>query len=252
MKVNLIKIVFIVAITLTIAINLLADIIPINGLSTKYISDSFNVYFVPAGFTFAIWGFIYLGLILLGLYQLKSNQYNKLFKKLLLAFLIGCIANSAWIILWHYLQINISIIVMVILLISLIVNYRQIENDKIKKDNLFNLCIKLPISLYLGWITVATIANATVVLFNIGFTGSPIPPQIWSTLLIVIAGILGSLFILNKRDIIYSIVILWSTFGIAYKFSSEISIVSGVIITWIMILFSILIIFYKDKILNKR
>ena len=225
----------------------MADIIPFNGLSTKYISDSFNVYFVPAGFTFTIWGIIYLGLILFGIYQLRSNKYSELFRKMLPAFLIGCIANSVWIILWHYLQINISIVVMLILLVSLIVNYLQIEKEKVKKDNLFNWCVKYPISLYLGWISVATIANVTVVLFNNGFDGFNIPSQVWSMLLILVSGVLGSVFILRKRDIIYSIVILWSTFGIAYKFITESLILVGVIVAWVIILSSMLIAFYKNR-----
>jgi hypothetical protein len=57
------------AVVVTIAINLLADIIPINNISTAAVSDSFQIFFVPAGYVFAIWGLIYIGLIAYGLYQ---------------------------------------------------------------------------------------------------------------------------------------------------------------------------------------
>jgi len=47
----------------------LANALPLNGQTTGEISDRFQVYFVPAGYVFAIWFVIYLGLIAFAVYQ---------------------------------------------------------------------------------------------------------------------------------------------------------------------------------------
>ena len=46
----------------TVAINGAANALPINGQTTAEISDRFRVFVIPAGYVFAIWGLIYLGL----------------------------------------------------------------------------------------------------------------------------------------------------------------------------------------------
>ena len=64
MKINVRQIMVILTTILTITVNGLANALPINGLGTGEISDRFNVYFVPAGYVFSIWGIIYIGIIL--------------------------------------------------------------------------------------------------------------------------------------------------------------------------------------------
>jgi len=44
----------VVAALMTIAINGLANALPLNGQTTGEISDRFRVYFVPAGYVFSI------------------------------------------------------------------------------------------------------------------------------------------------------------------------------------------------------
>ncbi len=69
MKNTLRQIAVIVVILATITINILANALPINGMNTGQVSDSFSVYFVPAGYVFSIWGIIYIGLIAYAIYQ---------------------------------------------------------------------------------------------------------------------------------------------------------------------------------------
>ncbi len=52
-----------------VTVNVLANALPINGQNTGDISDRFAIYFVPAGWVFAIWLPIYLGLGAYAIYQ---------------------------------------------------------------------------------------------------------------------------------------------------------------------------------------
>ena len=80
----------------TVIINALANIVPFNGQTTGEISDSFPVYFVPAGYVFSIWSVIYLGLLAYAVYQgLPSQRTDPLLRALRWPFVVGCIAIRA-------------------------------------------------------------------------------------------------------------------------------------------------------------
>ncbi|MCO5183725.1 MAG: tryptophan-rich sensory protein [Anaerolineae bacterium] len=95
----------IIALGATITINALANIVPINGLNTGQISDSFDVYFVPAGYVFSIWGLIYLALAGYAIYQaLPAQRNNERLRSIDGLFIASSFFNSAWIFAWHYQQ----------------------------------------------------------------------------------------------------------------------------------------------------
>src|SRR5512135_773426 len=104
MKISFRQIMVVLTILVTIAINLLADALPINGVTTAQVSDSFHVYFVPAGYVFAIWGIVYIGLIAYAIYQaLPAQRENPRLRSISWWVVLGGLANCAWIYLWHYL-----------------------------------------------------------------------------------------------------------------------------------------------------
>ncbi len=114
------QILIVLAVVATIVINGLANALPLNGLQTGQISDSFPVYFVPAGYVFAIWGLIYLGLLAYAVFQaLPSQRENARLRSIGGLFLIGSVANIAWIFLWHYLQFPLTLLAMLVLLVTL-------------------------------------------------------------------------------------------------------------------------------------
>ena len=107
----------IVTILATIVVNGLANALPINGLNTGQISDRFQVYFVPAGYVFSIWGLIYLGLIAFAIFQaLPSQRENPRLRETGWWIALGGLANIAWIFLWHYEQFPLTLIAMLVLL----------------------------------------------------------------------------------------------------------------------------------------
>src|SRR5512140_3594098 len=124
MKNTVRQILVVLTILATIVINILADALPINGLNTGQISDSFHVFFVPAGYVFSIWGIIYIGLIAYAIYQsLPAQKENPRLQTTGWWVVLGGLANSAWIFLWHYLQFVATLGAMLILLATLIAVY---------------------------------------------------------------------------------------------------------------------------------
>jgi len=207
-----------------VLINVLADIIPINGQGTGQVSDSYKNLFAPAGLTFAIWGLIYLLLAGYTLYQLGFfNLENKavkedLFEKVGLYFSISSIANVAWIFSWHYHLIALSMLLMVIILICLIWIVRHITNEELSlREKIF---IRLPFSVYFGWITVATIANATTLLVSLGWDGFGISELTWTVIIIAVGLAIGLATMLKNRDMAYGLVIIWAYAGIYLKHTS--------------------------------
>ncbi|HEY5159030.1 MAG TPA: hypothetical protein VII93_13805, partial [Anaerolineales bacterium] len=186
MKNTLRQILVILTVIITITINILADALPINGLNTGAISDRFHVYFVPAGYVFAIWGLIYIGLIAYGVYQaLPAQKNNPRLQAISWWVVLGGLANCTWIFLWHYEQFVGTLAAMLILLATLIAVYLRLGSGLTKVTAGETWAVRVPFSIYLGWITVATVANVTDVLDYLKWNAFGLPAQTW--LLIVLA-----------------------------------------------------------------
>jgi hypothetical protein len=202
----------------TIVVNGLANALPLNGLNTGEISDRFDVYFVPAGYVFSIWGVIYLGLILFAVYQLlPSQRANPRLGRIGYLFVLSCVANMAWLFLWHYEFFAWSLVAMVILLLSLIAIYLRLGVGREEAPLGEKWLIRVPFSVYLGWITVATIANATSLLDYLGWNGWGINEETWFLIIILVATGIASAVSLTRGDVAYLLVILWAFIGIAVK-----------------------------------
>jgi benzodiazapine receptor len=205
----------------TLVVNYLAVNLPLNNLTTKEVADRFNVYFVPSAYVFSIWGLIYLGLIGFIVFQLlPKNRENNLIAKIGPWFAISNLANALWLVSFQYLQFGLAMALMVVLLISLIMIFLKLDVGKSKVTAAENWLVNVPFSLYLGWITVATIANATQLLYFIKWDGFGIAPEIWFVIMLMAAVIISALMSINRRNIPYVLVLVWAFTGIAVKFPS--------------------------------
>ncbi len=224
-KIRIMAIINFIMLLAMITVNALANILPINGYNTGELSDLYPNLFVPTGLTFAIWGVIYLILLISVIVQLRNafgkNQDASDISKMKWNFAISCIFNIAWIFAWHYRQLTLSLVVMLGLLIFLLLIYKNLEIGKEKKISVSSFFIKMPISIYLGWISIATIANVTAVLVDIKWDWFGISQDIWTSAMVVIGIILGIIYIMKNRDIYYSSVIAWALLGIYIKQSSN-------------------------------
>lgn len=201
----------------TIVVNGLANALPINGQATGAISDRFQVYFTPAGYVFAIWGVIYLGLVAYGIYQaLPRQRDNATLQAIALPFWISCLANIGWILLWHYEFFATTLLVMLVLLGSLVLVYREL--DRHPRRSLAELiCVRLPFSIYIGWITVATIANLTVVMEDKGLRPFDMGAEPWALGMVVGGTLVAAAVGWIRRDVAYLLVIVWAFTGITVK-----------------------------------
>jgi len=219
---KLVQIGNIIAVILTIIVNSLANVLPIGGKNTAELSDNIPNLFVPAGITFAIWGVIYVLIILFAIYLgrdffKKEKSTTPFLEKISYLFILSCIVNIVWIFLWHYEQVILSLLAMVVLFLSLLFMYLRLNIGKEKVSLKEKLFIHVPISVYIGWITVATIANVTAVLVTLGWDGFGVSEEIWAILVIIVAAIITILMLINRKDYAYSAVIVWALIGIYLK-----------------------------------
>jgi len=199
----------------TLVINTLANILPLGGRTTGEVSDIYFTYFTPANFTFSIWGVIYTLLGLFVIYQvLPSQKESSYLQDIGPYFALGGIANTIWLFLWHYDFIPHTLPFMFVLLASLIMIYIRLGVGKRKVTTKEQFLVHLPFSIYLGWITVAPIANVASTLIWAGWDGGGIDPIIWTLLVIAIAAVITLMVIWTRKDIGYSLVILWAAYGI--------------------------------------
>ncbi|MHB1132752.1 MAG: tryptophan-rich sensory protein [Chloroflexota bacterium] len=207
-----------------VAVNALANALPINGVNTGQVSDSYPNLFAPAGLTFAIWGVIYLLLAGYTLYQLGLFQGDRetvkrgLLRRVSTIFSISSLANAAWIFSWHYRLIPLSMLLMVVILVCLILINQSLRNEQLStREKAF---VRLPFSVYFGWITVATIANATTLLVSLGWNGFGISEVAWTVVIIVVGMLIGTATLIRNRDIAYGLVLVWAYAGILIKHTS--------------------------------
>ncbi|PLX24597.1 lantibiotic ABC transporter permease [Candidatus Parcubacteria bacterium] len=218
---------FVLKIAVTIAyfamiiVNYLANALPIGGVTTGQASDNFANLFTPAGITFSIWGLIYLLLLGYTIYQFnwkKNKNQDKLFKKINKLFLLTSLANMAWIFAWHYGIIWLSLLIMIALL-TLLIKIADIVNHK-KQDAVNTIFVRLPFSIYFGWITIATIANVTVFLQSINWNGFGISDQTWMIVVLFVGAAIGIIRMFKDKNIYYGLVLVWAYFGIWIKHTS--------------------------------
>ncbi|OQA93739.1 MAG: hypothetical protein BWY24_00342 [Microgenomates group bacterium ADurb.Bin219] len=201
-----------------IIVNALAVFLPINGIATGQVSDSYPNLFAPAGYTFSIWGIIYLFLAGYSLYQLgllEKVGKEALLEKVNKYFLLSSLANIAWIFSWHYLLMPLTVLLMLVILISLIKIADLLKKEKFSGKE--KLLIKTPFSLYFGWITVATIANITVFLVSLNWNGLGLSEIFWTTIILIVGCGIGIWRTLKDRNLIYNLVLIWAYWGIYNK-----------------------------------
>jgi hypothetical protein len=215
------------ALAATLIVNGLASGLPLNGQTTGEISDRFQVYFVPAGYVFSIWGLIYLALLGFVIYQwLPAQRHNPLIQRIGWLFVLSCAGNVAWVFAWHWEFFGLSLLMMLVMLATLAGIYLRLDIGREAVGPGDRLGVHLPFSLYLGWITVATIANTTTVLDYIQWGRWGLTAEAWMLVMLTVTVALTGLIAWLRRDRVYLLVIVWALAGIAVK-HGEVSIVAN-------------------------
>jgi translocator protein len=200
----------------TIVMNALANVLPIGGRDTGEISAMYPTVITPAGYVFSIWLVIYLGLIGYAIWQaLPARRDHPRAEAIAVPVIVANLANAAWILAWHHLWIGTSLLLMLVLLGSLITVYGRLRRaGRPARDRGERLWALGTFSVYLGWITVATVANVSVYLVDVGWDGGFVPVTLWGALTLVVATALGVRLLLRQRDLAYAAVLVWAFVGI--------------------------------------
>ncbi|MBP2099568.1 lantibiotic ABC transporter permease [Enterococcus rivorum] len=208
-----------------VGMNMAAVLLPLNGVTTQAVSDKYANLFAPAGLTFSVWSVIYLLLALFVFYQWKPTVKNSVMKdenfskKIRILFIISSLLNGVWLVAWQYFQLELSVLIMLCLLITLILINNQLVKETFNlKESVF---LRLPFSVYFGWITVATIANITALLVskNISFLQSN--QVFWTITILIIGLVIAGATIVKNRDTAYGLTVFWAYLGILIKHLSS-------------------------------
>lgn len=250
-----------VAFLATVVVNALSSILPISGKNPGEISDQYPNLFVPSGLTFSIWGLIYILLGIFVIYGLftsfrKSFDQRGFMGRIGILFLLSSLFNIGWIFFWHYGFVWVSLLMMVALFITLLLIYLRLGIGRSQAEAMERGLVHIPFSVYLGWITIATIANTTALLVDIGWNRFGLSEQFWAVLVIAVGIIIGMAILFFRNDIYYSLVIDWAILGILLKRLADTSIeAQAVIITTIVGLvvlsLSILVQLIRKKVLYR-
>ncbi len=229
-----------------VVLNYLSNALPLNGVTQGEISARYPIPLTPAGFTFSIWGVIYIGLAIYIIAQALPKYRNDLcLRRLDLPFRLSCIFNSMWLVVWHYGYILLSVIFMLSLLGSLILAYVRLQEGRIVKDAVSRWLVRQTFSVYLGWVSLATMINISVLLYSLGWSGGGITSEVWTVILLMIASGLFVYLGFTFKDPAILSVLAWASFGIALK-NQEIQIIYATcIVVFLLSVFAAIRVLYQ-------
>ncbi|MTJ51661.1 tryptophan-rich sensory protein [Anabaena sp. UHCC 0253] len=212
-----------VAIVGAFVVNIVSNIFPLNGLSIGAISNTLfqDVLVIPANYAFAVWGLIYLGLFALAIYQVLPNQkQDEDLRKVGYLLVIASVFQSIWVYLFLSRLFTLSVVAMLGILVPLMVTYHVLGIGKKRVSRTKKFCLHYPISIYLSWISVATVVNVASALYFYGWNGGGINNQVWTIILLVIATAIAAVIVFRYKDIAYAGVTVWALIAIAVKHSN--------------------------------
>lgn len=221
------QIVNLVAFVVTVVINGMAVSLPLNGLTTAEISDRFPVLVTPANYVFSIWSVIYLLLAAFTIWQaLPRNRTDATLRSIGYLPAVAGALNALWVVLWHFEVFALTVPVMLGLLLTLIAIHVGVRGVR-AGGGAQRWLVGLPFSVYLGWITIATIANISQMLYWAGYRGDPLGAELWTIAVLATGVAITAVMLLREADWAYALVIIWAYVGIAAKQTEPVAVVAA-------------------------
>ena len=225
MKTNRLLSVFnFISLSIHIAASAASQLKLINETDVSEVSNLFPTLFTPAGFTFSIWGIIYITLTAMCIYHIvvsfkfdKLHADNQAIEKMSGWFIVNNIATAAWLYFWTHVQIALAELMIVIQLVSLVIIHIRLDIHVASRPLLNKIFTQMPLSIYLGWISIATIANTAVYLTSLKWNGWGIAPDAWTLIMIFIAVLLSFAMIFLRDNIFFGLVVVWALAGIFFR-----------------------------------
>ncbi|NDJ61878.1 MAG: hypothetical protein GYB67_12180 [Chloroflexi bacterium] len=206
----------------------------INSASTgvetgvEVIADQYPNQFVPEDYVFAIWGPIYAGLLAFAYYQARpSRAADPALRAVRVPMAVAFFGNTIWIPFSIADDQIATGIIIAVMLAALATAYAQLQRLPVALTRREWWWIVAPISLFFGWITIATVANFTLTLIYVGWDGLGIAAATWSSILLVVATVIVSaMTIYGRGNIIYGSVAIWAFVGIALRYADPVQTVA--------------------------
>ena len=233
------------AILATLTINALSNFFPLKGANIGKISNTVfqEVQITPANYAFAIWGLIYIGLIAYGIYQLRPAQRrDPIIGRASVLLIVACMAQITWVYLFTMRLFWLSVVAMLVILLALIGAYWQLGIGKVQVLRDRQWLAHIPFSIYLGWISVATVVNIASALYSSNWDGWGINGTYWTVIMLVIATIIAAIVAIKRADIAFTCVFIWAYVAITIRQLNNptisITAVASAIILEILLVFS--------------
>jgi len=243
----------IVAFVLTIVVNSLAGSTTIiGGRNTAQVSNANPTLITPAGYVFSIWGIIYILLGVFVVYQALPSQQGKDYQKeIRWLFVLSSLINIVWLFLWQFEYLILSVVLIFLLLATLILIYLRLGVGKSKVALREKLAVHLPFSVYLGWITVASIANVAATLVSLNWGGFGVSSETWAAVVIAVALIITVLMLVTRKDVAYALVIIWALVGIGVNHSGNQTIVLLTEASTVIVAIALIVVVLVTKLRSK-
>lgn len=195
-----------------------------NGQTIGEVSAKYPALFTPAGITFSIWGIIYLGLTAFCIYHLVKaykeparHEANEDLQRLGFLFMLNNLATGAWTIAWVSEQLVLSVVLMLIQLITLLLIHLRLDIFDRSRSTTSLWFTQVPLSLYYGWIIIATVANISAALVGLGWDGFGLSEGLWTMIMIVEATLIVVFVVFSRSNPVVGLVGIWALYGIILK-----------------------------------
>lgn len=240
--------IFLLGVVLLIIMNLLSNALPFGGMTMAAISEKYTTLITPAGYAFSIWGVIYTALAIFAYFQLTKGKEIRFYSLVWPYFIVNVFANVTWLIAFQNEWIGLSLVLMLVILGSLIAIMRLFYRLKNALSTTHRYFFQVPFSLYLGWITVATMVNFAVFFVAdemVLFTQSP---ELYAIILLVIGTLISLYFLMTQQDYIFTFAVVWAYIGIWVVNSESDAVMHTAKFSAIALLAAAVIAFINDRI----
>ncbi|NDK55585.1 hypothetical protein [Pontibacter fetidus] len=236
----------------------------LNNQTIGEVSDKYPTLFTPAGITFAIWGVIYLALTGFCLYHVvrafkapPSDEANKDLQRIGYLFMLNNLATGAWTIAWVYEWLLVSVLLMLVQLVTLLLIHLRLGIYDTSRSAASRWFTQFPLSIYFGWICIATIANISAALVGLGWTGFGISPEVWTIAMLAVATLLTLFVVLNRHNPFVGLVTTWAFYGIILKHQAlnlpaSMNIIATAWAGLIIVALAVLFVFYQNAVKPKE
>lgn len=225
-KTHILSLLNFVALAIHVTLSYFTQFKLINQQDVGEVSDAYDSLFTPAGITFAIWGVIYTALLFFCIYHIRmaykreyTHHANTNVLRIGPWFILNNIGAASWLVVWTRGFITASVGLIIFQLVTLIIIHLRlnIHDPHGKTDS--KVFTQFPLSIYFGWLTIATIANISVYLLALNWKGFGLDysPIEWTRIMIGIAVFLTALVVFTRRNVFFGLVMIWALYGIILK-----------------------------------